>query len=417
MRRFIYLFLAAVNLLIAVVSVEPATRPRYGSAMRVQIRAVVRALDPADWPSHATESAAKEKLAALVFERLVRLDENGRPQPLLALSWQHDAGWKRWQFQLRPGVRFHEGSSLTPDAVVAALGATSGWRVSVAGEAVVIDSERPMPDLLWDLAHARRSIFLRSANGLVSGTGAFRIDQWAPGRRAILRANDEYWAGRPFLDTVAVEMGRTPREQLLDLELGKTDFVEILPSEVRRAEQRGAKIWSSSPTDLMALVFDRGRSAAQDRRLREAIALSIDRTAIHNVLFQKQGDVAGGLLPQWSSGYAFLFSTRRDALRARQLASALLPALYPLALVYDASDPLARAVAERIAVNVREAGITLQVSRPPVAEQPGKPDLRLVRLGMGSMQPGQALAYLAASLHLSDLLHLPNPATLEALYS
>jgi hypothetical protein len=42
-------------------------------------------------------------LRSLVFETLVRLDEAGAPQPCLALSWQHDAAAKRWQFNLRPG--------------------------------------------------------------------------------------------------------------------------------------------------------------------------------------------------------------------------------------------------------------------------------------------------------------------------
>ena len=52
---------------------------------------------------------------------LVRLDAAGAPQPCLAVSWQHDAAAKRWQFNLRPGVKLHDGSPLTAGAVAASL--------------------------------------------------------------------------------------------------------------------------------------------------------------------------------------------------------------------------------------------------------------------------------------------------------
>src|SRR5437879_11719713 len=89
----------------------------------------------------------------------------------------------------------------------------------------------------------------------------------------------------------------------------------------RRASQSGGKTWSSLPVELLALVFLRDRPAVQEARLRQAMAFSIDRAAIWSVLLQRQGEVAGGLLPQWLSGYAFLFSTPVVLQRAKQLRS------------------------------------------------------------------------------------------------
>ena len=105
MRRSLFRFLAAVSLL--ALRADAVERPRYGGTLRVEMQAAVRRLDPAEAP---------ERLAGLVFERLVRLDERGRPQPALALSWQSSPGGRRWQFRLRPGVKFHDGSPLTPAA-------------------------------------------------------------------------------------------------------------------------------------------------------------------------------------------------------------------------------------------------------------------------------------------------------------
>jgi len=169
--------------------------------------------------------------------------------------------------------------------------------------------------------------------------------------------------------------------------------------------------------ELVALVLDSGRPATVDPRLGEAISLSIDRAAIYNVLLQKQGEPAGGLLPQWLSGYAFLFSTARDAGRARQLVSSLSPKARSLPLLYDAADALAQAVAQRVAVDAREAGITLRVSTPPAASEPGAASLRLLRLRIGWTDPERALADLASSLQLSDSLRLSDPAPLEDIYA
>jgi ABC-type transport system substrate-binding protein len=388
MPRSAFHLLAAASLLLgAASSLEAARRPRYGGTLRVELRAP-RALDPAEWP--------------MAFETLVTLDESGRPQPALAISWRHDAPGRRWQFRLRPNVKFHDGSPLAAEAVAAALGG-SGWSARAAGEEVVIQAGAPTP--LAEFADARRAVFARGADGSLQGTGPFRLAQWES-RRAMLAAYEEYWAGRPFLDAVAIEMGRTAQQQLLDLELRKADLIELGPNDVRRATQSGARIRTSAPVTLMALRFERGRPLAEDARLREALALSIDRAAILNVLLQKRGEAAGGLLPQWLSGYAVLFSTARDVARARQLVTGA-PVL---SLASDPSDALTRMIADRIAVNAREAGIRV------LTQAGGNADLHLVRARISPLASEQTLVRLADSLRLSDLLHLSSPA-LESLYA
>lgn len=388
MPRSAFHLLAAASLLLgAASSLEAARRPRYGGTLRVELRAP-RALDPAAWP--------------MVFETLLTLDENGRPQPALAISWRHDVPDRRWQFRLRPNVKFHDGSPLTAETVAAALGG-SGWSARAAGGDVFVQTEGPTP--LVEFADSRHAVFARSADGSPQGTGPFRLAQWEP-RRVTLTANEDYWAGRPFLDAVAIEMGRTAQQQLLDLELEKAELIELGPNDVRRATQSGARIWTSAPVTLMALRFERGRPLAEDAKLREALALSIDRAAILNVLLQKRGEAAGGLLPQWLSGYAVLFSTARDAARARQLVTGA-PVL---SLASDPTDALARMIADRIAVNAREAGIRL------VTQAGGNADLHLLRARISPPVAGPALVRLAAALQVPDLLHLSS-STLESLYA
>jgi peptide/nickel transport system substrate-binding protein len=419
MQRIICQFLAAANLLIWWGNGEIYGRPRYGGVLRVEMHEAVRSLDPADWTANGIDSA-KEKLLSLIFERLVRLDESGRPQPALAISWQHDSKNRRWQLYLRPDVKFHDGTVLTTEMAVAALrvssaqqAPTKSWKLSALPDSVVIESDKPEPDLLFDLAQSSHSIFLRGADQKVFGTGPFQITEWDPGRRALLTANEQHWAGRPFLDSLDIQMGRPLAEQLVDLELGKADFIEVWPNEMRRIPKNARK-WPASPSDhvLIALAFERGRPASEDSKLREALSLCIDRAAIYNWLLQKQGTITAALLPQKVSGYAFLFPTGTDTKKARQLAEK--PGQPPPALVlsYDPSDPLARSMADRIGLNAREAGITVNVSSKPLNS-----DVRLMRLPMITPIPGKALINLLESFRLTEAGPLPAAASTETLYA
>ncbi|HZT29099.1 MAG TPA: ABC transporter substrate-binding protein [Bryobacteraceae bacterium] len=410
MRRSAFFWLAVLSTQAFGPYGRAATRPHYGGTLHIEWRGAVSSLDPTE----PDRSPAALRLDALLFDHLVGVDDSGQPRPALAVAWQHDPAERRWYFRLRSGIRFHDGAPLSPTAAAAAVQATlKGAAVSPAADGITIQCETPCPDLPSELARAAGVIFARSPNGNISGTGPFQVARWEPGKHAVLTANENYWEGRPFLDAVEIDMGRSARDQLIDLELGRADVAEIGPGDTRRGGERGRKTWTSAPADLVALVFSASRPA-EDTRVREALALSIDRAAIYNVLLQRQGEISGGLLPQWLSGYAFLFPTTPDLGRARRLAAGLPPAARSLSLSYDPAVPAARLLAERIAVNARDAGITLQVG----ALNP-RADLRLVQAGISSLDPGRALADLSARLGLREAAEPDSglPAAPEALYA
>ena len=388
MPRIPWLFAAALSLLAA----HPALavrRPHYGGTLRVEMRASVAALDP----TSADEAAAR--LLPLIFDRLVRIDSRGRPAPALALSWTHDAEARRWEFHLRPGVKFHDGAPLAANAAVALSLASTlpGFDITAEADMLVVQSPRPAPDLLLELG-LRGYLFTRTADGVPVGTGPFRAVRFEPNRHASFTANDDYWDGRPFLDGVEIDMGRPARDQWIDLEVGKADMIDLAPADVRRARAANRAVWSSAPDTLLAVVFHGRRP--EDARLREALALSIDRSAIHNVLLQRRGDIAGGILPQWLSGYEFLFSPARDLARARRLVAQASPAARSFTLGYDPADALAHSIAERIAVNARDAGLS-------VAAVPGsRADAAMYSLHLAALDPARALADVAAAVGLRE---------------
>ncbi|HTU26686.1 MAG TPA: ABC transporter substrate-binding protein [Pirellulales bacterium] len=256
----------------------------------------------------------------------------------------------------------------------------------------------------------------------VSGSGPFHISGWDPGKHATLAANDDFPAGRPFVDSIDIQMGRSVHDRLLDLEVSNTDLAEIPAAQARQAAINGVRISASQPDRLLALVFLAGRAPVQDQRLRQALSESIDRSAIVDFILQKEGLPAGSLLPQWSSGTAYLFSTTADAVAAKALV-AQIGASPAFVLGYDSGDPFEESVAERIAVNAHAAGLAVNVQALPAgssAGSPGLPDARLIRLPMPSPQPQASLqSFLATLVPLAGLdpVQLPDPASAGQIYS
>src|SRR5947209_10289117 len=98
--------LVLFTVVLSAAAVTASTRPRYGGVLRVQMHERVASLDPRQWPADSVKAAAAERLTALVFERLLRFDQRGAPQAVLAVSWQHEALSKPWHRHLREGAKF-----------------------------------------------------------------------------------------------------------------------------------------------------------------------------------------------------------------------------------------------------------------------------------------------------------------------
>jgi hypothetical protein len=109
-------------------------------------------------------------------------------------------------------------------------------------------------------------------------------------------------------------------------------------------------------------------------------------------LLKGGGEPAASALPNWMTGYSFVFPAQANVQRARAvLAGSRQPTL---TLSYDPRDPQAQLIAERIALNAREAGITVQVSLS------GADDLRLVRVVLPSADPATSLREVARQFGL-----------------
>jgi len=178
------------------------------------------------------------------------------------------------------------------------------------------------------------------------------------------------------------------------IELGRIDVATLLPNQIHSAGTSAYQVSTSPPCELIALVFAHEPQSPGEAAVRDALNFAIDRTSIRNVLLEGSGEPTASLLPNWMTGYAFLFPPTFDLAAARERRAST-SATARWSLGYDSSDPIARTMAERIALNAQDAGILLRTSSTV------NPDVRLVRMLLSSPDPRVALSDLAQQLGVS----------------
>jgi peptide/nickel transport system substrate-binding protein len=350
--KHILLLLIAGCLLTAVAGAR--TRPHYGGTVHVAVES-----DPLQAPNGSA--------LRLVLDGLTQPGADGQShvQSGLALRWSEESNGHRWQFWLRPGVTLHDGTPLNSLAVVNSLNqscrvTSCPWSgLHVVGQSVVFTGESAMPNLPEFLA--RPEFLIReitspnsqTAKSLI-GTGPFRLTE-ATATALRLEANDDCWQGRPFADVIEFSIRRASRDQWTELNLGKTDLIEVQASEIRAARQQQLRVTQTPAVTLLALEVNNPSLAPQ---LRTAIALALDRAALQQVIFQKQADITASLLPASLSGYSFLFPVERDLPAALVQRGGMTPPLLTMAADNSAAMQL---VSQRLALNLHDAGFIVKI--------------------------------------------------------
>ena len=377
---------------------QARTRPHYGGTLRVEIEG-----DPWQQPNGIARR--------LVYDGLTRMDARGFVVPALALDWKADSDHHRWQFHLRPGVHFSDGTPVTSVNVVASLNASCAshcpWgAVRAMGASVVFTGDSPMPVLPGLLAGGAYLIAFpnpnAASNDRLLGTGPFQTAGFANNSLKLI-ANENCWQGRPFADGIEIEVHRAIRDQWLDLSVGRADVVEVPAAQLRQAQQNQLRLLTSSPVTLLALQLN-DSGALSNPMLRSAISFAIDRAALSNVIYQKQGEVTGSLLPATMTGYSFLFPAERDLNRAHELRGGLTP---PQLTLSAEGGPTIQLAAQRIALNLREAGINVQMT---TGSQRG--DLTLRAFALEGREPQFALESLLRAAGEATPMEDASPADL-----
>ncbi len=242
------------------------------------------------------------------YEPLVVTDANLSVRPALALRWSNPDSLT-WLFELRPGVRFHDGSVLSASDVVWSFerlrgpnglemsGHVSGIRdVRARDERTVeIRTSAPVGILLNKL---RFILIVKGAEdypllkGRVNGTGPYRLTSWQQGEAMALERNEGYWGPRPALGHVRFALNRSAQVALEDFRSGRSRFIQsnATSTEAALRDEPGVELRRNSSVSVKFLYFDvdreastdvaGGRNPFRDRRVRRAVSLALDRAEL-----------------------------------------------------------------------------------------------------------------------------------------
>lgn len=372
----------------------------------VAVRATPDSMDP-----YHHNLTPNYQAAIHMFEPLVRLDEGQRLQPALATSWRV-IDPVTWEFKLRQGVRFHDGSTFGAEDVLATWervplsnGPSSFTVFTEPVERIeVVDrytlrliTREPFPVLPNYLSQvviipaelkAAPTEDFNSGTAMI-GTGPYRYVEWQPEEYLKLEVNPAYWGEVPEWETVEFRFMPDDARRIAALVSGEVDLVDaVSPYDMQWLSQAADVTLVSAPSNrviYLSVDFDRPQTPFahdhegkplphnpfQNPRVREAISLAIDREALITEVLGGEGYATGELVPPSFFGAdPGRPVPQPDVSGARDL---LAEAGYPDGFVTVLHGPNNRyvrdaAVADAVALMLSGAGIATTTDTMPASE-------------------------------------------------
>jgi peptide/nickel transport system substrate-binding protein len=330
-------------LLFLATALLPAGCRRRSNGFVIALGDNIRTLDPIGSPS---VDAASERVRTLMFNSLVRKDENFDYIGELASSITHSDDGLTYTFTLHKGVKFHDGRPLTSadakytlDTVLARNFAKSasffeppekktdgpGSDVSQPrkgnsyvktievpdADTLIVRLTKPWVGLLPNLVPIaiipRDSYEAQKDHPL--GSGPFKFVRYDSSQQVVdLEANDEYWQGPPNIRSVRVRVMSDTNAMQAELQAGGVDLAplptSLLPDAIKLlGDKPNLKVQQFAGSNLVLLTFNTSASPLNDTRVRQAICYAINRAEMIHALLLGQGQIANSILPEASWAY------------------------------------------------------------------------------------------------------------------
>jgi peptide/nickel transport system substrate-binding protein len=261
----------------------------------------------------------------IIFSALVRPDENLRPVPDLAQSWTTSEDGLEYTFNLKPGVKWHDGEPFSATDVKFTFdqikdiksGSRLGSDFAAVAGVDVIDSltvrfrlKAPFAPFLALLGYNagiipshkfrdRRILdatdFSRSAP---VGTGPFRVIQAASGSAIVLERNPHYHGTAPALDQIIFRIVPDVNAQVAQLLAGELDIVPIEPANLPSVEKAaGVEVVRNPIVQHVYVGFNQQRAIFKSQLVRQALDLAVNRKAIIDGVVKGAADLPRGTIP------------------------------------------------------------------------------------------------------------------------
>ncbi|MGE3840243.1 MAG: ABC transporter substrate-binding protein [Vicinamibacterales bacterium] len=278
----------------------------------------------------STAAAVSQVARRLTFATLVTVAPDSTIQPGLASRFEVSADGRRWLFELRPGLRFTDGSPLDATVVAGILdrilrggdlgpGLQDITHVEAIGPATLAIDLRAQSSLLPE---ALAVVSIERLEAEPATAGPYRRlandGDWTP-----LEAFAEYYRGRPSIDRVELRGYPTSRAAWVALMRDEIDLLYDVPTDAAEFVEASSNIQSFSflRPFVQVLGFNVATPALRDARVRRAIALAVDREAIISQAFSDRATPATGAvwLRHWARQEQLAVPAGRHVEQARRL--------------------------------------------------------------------------------------------------
>lgn len=416
--------------------------------LTVGVRAGPLSIDP-----HFTASGTHAEAIKHVFEALVRSGNNLELEPGLATSWSV-VDDTTWEFKLREGVKFHDGSDFTAEDVkfsieriplVTGPNPTTIYVRRVAGVEIVDDltirikTDGPAPNLpndfirLFVVSHNAAKDFSASADKAAEGfnsgkaaigTGPYKFVSWTPKEELVLEAFEGYWGGKEPWDKVVRKELPNDAARVAQLKAGQVDLISRIPaSDVPTLEMDDKlSVVRQDSVYLFNMSFDfrdkppqitakdgspLEKNPFQDPKVREAFDLAIDRETLTEIAMEGMGTAQSQLVTPNIFGYnPDIKVTTPDPAKAKQL---LAEAGYPdgFKVTFSFTNdrlPADKDVGTTIAQMLTAIGVQVETNAQPGAvffPANTRGDFSLTMSGWGTLT-GESNYTLSSLAHTND---------------
>jgi peptide/nickel transport system substrate-binding protein len=320
--------LTHLSALVAALSLSCA-EPKARSSLVFAPSADATTLDP-----HNTTDSQSDQVIWMIYDALIRYDENMKFVPDLALAWRVGEDRVTWTFELRKGVRFHDGAPFDAHAVKAnferVLDPEQGHnrrdlfapieRIDVVDDFTVnVVTRYPFGAFEPMMAHVSAAI--RSPATDDSGTGPYKLRSWRKDLELVLERNEDYWGEKGKLETIVYRPIPEAASRVIALESGDVDVItQIPPADLRRLETDSEIVVNKTLSiGAQQFRFHCRRKPFTDPRVRQALSYAIDRRSILENLMPGMAEPSTGPLTPRIRGRAELGEIPYDPEKAKKL--------------------------------------------------------------------------------------------------
>jgi len=292
------------------------------------------AAEPSAMDPHYHNLGPNNAFASNVYDALIIQDEQQKLTPGLAVSWTPVSDTV-WEFKLREGVKFHDGSDFNADDVIFTMerapnvpNSPSSFGTYLKGKTfekvddytIHVKTEAPYPLMGVDLSNVQiisnevgADVTTAQFNdgAAMIGTGPYKFVEWVPSDRIVLSKNEAYWGTKANFDKVTIKPIKSNPTRVAALLAGDVDMIDNVPTTdiATLKKDDNLSLMQGISNRVIYLHMDRfrdnspyitgtnGKNPLNDLRVRKALSMSINREAIVERVMEGVAIPAGQLLP------------------------------------------------------------------------------------------------------------------------